>query len=80
MVRGALTLHIYEHGDRAEEILTAVAEALGVAELTPNNGPNRIVIRVDDVQGDWEIVEKAIAECDDDAPLIVALSSWRSDE
>jgi hypothetical protein len=39
MARGALTLHIYEHGDRAEEILAAVAEALGVAELTPNDDP-----------------------------------------
>jgi hypothetical protein len=80
MARGALTLHIYEHGDRAEEILAAVAEALGVAELTPNDGPNRILIPVSDVRSAWEVVAQAIEACGDDAPLVVALSSWRGDE
>jgi hypothetical protein len=79
MAEGILALHIHEHGERVEEILAAVAKALGVSELAPNNGPNRILIRVNDVQGDWEIVAKAISECGHDAPLIVALSSWRSE-
>jgi hypothetical protein len=74
MAYGTVVLDIYEHGDRADELLAAVREMLGLWErLVPNEGPDRVIVAVPDVEQAWEAIEAALDAAGDEGRLIVRL-------
>jgi hypothetical protein len=69
---GMVVLTIYEPGERADELLAAIADALGLTEpLRPNWEDGAIAIPVDDVDGVREAIEDALDAAGDDGRLIV---------
>lgn len=74
MAYGTVVLDIYEHGDRADELLAAVREMLGLWErLVPNEGPDRVTVAVADVEEAWKVIEAALDDAGDEGRLIVRL-------
>ena len=74
MAYGTVVLDIYEHGDRADELLAAVRETLGLWErLVPNEGPDRVIVAVPDVEQAWGAIEAALDAAGDEGRLIVRL-------
>lgn len=74
MAYGTVVLDIYEHGDRADELLAAVREMLGLWErLVPNEGPDRVTVAVPDVEEAWKVIETALDDAGDEGRLIVRL-------
>jgi hypothetical protein len=74
MARGTVVLDIYEHGDRADALLAAVRETLGLWErLVPNEGPDRVIVAVPDVEQAWAAIEAALDAAGDQGRLIVRL-------
>ena len=51
MAYGTVVLRIWPHGPRADDLLAAIAEALGLTEtLSPNDGPHQVMLAVIDIE------------------------------
>jgi hypothetical protein len=51
MAYGTVVLRIWQHGPRADDLLAAIAEALGLTEtLSTNDGPHQVMLAVIDIE------------------------------
>ena len=51
MAYGTVVLRIWQHAPRADDLLAAIAEALGLTEtLSPNDGPHQVMLAVIDIE------------------------------
>ena len=58
MAYGTAVLRIWQHGPRADDLLAAIAEALGLTEtLSPNDGPHQVMLAVIDIEQVRKTVE-----------------------
>jgi hypothetical protein len=73
MAYGTVALHIHEHGERAQELLAAIADALGLETLVPNDGPDAVLIPVPDVEQARQTIEDALDRAGDEGRLVVVV-------